>query len=307
MQKRVFIATASLLAILSISYLLDNMVNSPRLAVENKNFIESSSYLESSSHVLTHRPETRQAENSIQLQDTSLFGTEVDAAKIFVVDGMIMIDHSLRFYYEYFLALQGEVGVDQIKKILAEDAQKRYEPLAAQYVIDLFQRYIDYLHKVSVLISNKSTQEKLLVVEQKILAEKLQAKIFTDVEITVLFDDEFLTAYEGGDTRQASYEHYQEMQKQFPDASLEVLRVENFGVEVAARMAELDLKRQQWQQRLNSYQCEKKAIEESEGLHELDKSQGVQSLQQRLFNESEIRRLKALEKYQLMQPINDCN
>lgn len=309
MFNKIFITSASALVMVTIAYVIKHKENEPRLAVEfeDKNLIITPSLQFNSPVNSLDTLLVEQEELSNFLQTTSLVGTKVDAANVFVVDGVIMIDHSLRFYYEYFLTLKNRLGLDKVRTLLAADARKRYESLAANYVIDLFRRYTDYLHEIRVLIEKKQKQVVLTVSEQQVLAKNLQVKIFNEIESQVLFNDEFLTAHDDKNTMQGVYNHYIEMQKQHPDASLEVLRVENFGVEVAVRLAVLDEKREQWKQRLSSYQCEKKIIEESEGLHSIDKEQGIEALQQRLFSEREMLRVSVWEKHQLMQPVTDCN
>ena len=305
MRNTFFVAAAVFLVVVIAAYLQNSDVDKSESTVANKNFINSPSAPEKpfSSSAATFSVETESSSDT--LGKTSLANTKVDAANVFVVDGVIMIDHSLRFYYEYFLTLQDELGLDKVRKLLTKDAQKRYEPLAAKYVIDLFQRYTDYLHDIRVLIEKEQKKSLLTATEQQTLAKELQVKIFKEIEIKVLFDDDFLAAYDDENTQQGAYDNYREMQKLHPDASIEVLRVENFGVEVAARFAALDEKRGQWKQRLNGYQCEKRAISESEGLHAMDKKQSIESLQQRLFSAPEIRRVKALEKHKLMEAA-DC-
>lgn len=249
---------------------------------------------------------TRVLHEKVETVISSLSGSQVDAANIFVVDGTIMIDQSLRFYYEYFLSLQGEMSEGKISLLLVRDANIRYPSLVANYVIELFQRYKNYLQQSNELLVASNANRDLSVLEQQDLAGSMQSTMFNEVERSVLFDNAFLELNADDYNPQGAYAHFKDLQRQLPLADIEVLRVENFGVEVASRFTILDEKRGLWLQRLNDYQCEKNEINESEGLHAMDKAQSIESLQHRSFSIVEIHRLQALERNNMLEPMRAC-
>ena len=238
---------------------------------------------------------------------SSLSGSQVDAADVFLENGTIMIDHSLRFYYEYFLSLQREISEGEISLLLVRDANKRYPSAAAIYVIELFQRYKNYLQKSNGIILKTQQDIALSAEEQQGIAITLQDTLFNDVERSALFNNDFLDQHGDVHNTQGAYEHFKKMQRQLPLADIDVLRVENFGVEVASRFTALDEKRALWQQRLNDYQCEKQSIYESEGLHAMDKKQSIEDLQQRLFSLAEIRRVQSLKTHKMLKTTSVCS
>lgn len=75
-----------------------------------------------------------------------------------------------------------------------------------------------------------------------------------------------------------------------------VQRNEQFGHEAAYRLAELDRSRVHWQQRVDSYQQRRSVIEQDASLAEEKKEEKISQMLTEEFNDSEISRLKALER-----------
>jgi len=78
-------------------------------------------------------------------------------------------------------------------------------------------------------------------------------------------------------------------------AEIHQLRSQEFGEEAAARLAELDQKRDVWSQRLQQYRKEKAQLDNA-GLSQQDLGGQVEQLRNQHFSEVEIRRVKALDR-----------
>ncbi|MDI9243896.1 lipase secretion chaperone [Marinobacter sp. CHS3-4] len=78
------------------------------------------------------------------------------------------------------------------------------------------------------------------------------------------------------------------------DAELYQFRASQLGEEAALELAELDRKQQAWRQRLAHYQQEKSRVIEA-GLSESDQANAISELQNRLFNDREQLRVRALD------------
>lgn len=77
---------------------------------------------------------------------------------------------------------------------------------------------------------------------------------------------------------------------------IHTMRVERFGEEAATRLAELDLKRRQWQDRLDTYHDHRRRIEEDPKLSSGDRAQALEQLSQESFSANERVRVEALER-----------
>lgn len=78
-------------------------------------------------------------------------------------------------------------------------------------------------------------------------------------------------------------------------AEIHQLRSQEFGEEAAVRLAELDQKRVEWDQRLQQYRKEKTQLKSS-GLSQQDIGEQVERLRSQYFSEIEVRRVKALDR-----------
>jgi lipase chaperone LimK len=78
-------------------------------------------------------------------------------------------------------------------------------------------------------------------------------------------------------------------------ANLQQMRENLVGREAAERLAKLDQERAQWQQRVDSWLREREAILANTGISEADKERQIDAARNRLFNEQEQIRVRALE------------
>lgn len=80
------------------------------------------------------------------------------------------------------------------------------------------------------------------------------------------------------------------------DAEILRMREELLGPAAAGRLATLDEKRSQWQQRLAAYRRERDQIVTAAGLSEADKQAAIDALIEQRFDPQEARRVRALDR-----------
>ncbi|CAA0094550.1 Lipase chaperone [BD1-7 clade bacterium] len=238
-------------------------------------------------------------------QALSLAGSQVDAPNISRDADGWKIDHTLRYYYEYFLTLQGEMPLKAIKELVKTDLNQRYEKPLAYYLYGLFERYLQYRTDIDEeLVSNDDASDWTLA-EIRQREHYLQEKHFSDREITALFDESYMDEYADENTQQGAYDNYQQFLQENPDIDPTAIRTELFGVEAAIRLKALDERRNRWKKRSESFICEKIRINQAEGLTDGDKKQHIDSLKKQLFNTHEALRIDALENNQMIDT-SDC-
>lgn len=80
------------------------------------------------------------------------------------------------------------------------------------------------------------------------------------------------------------------------EEAIRQLRARELGPEAAERLARVDARRQQWQQKLSRYQAQREQIESAQGLSPEDRQQAIRELRQKHFKtDYERRRARALE------------
>lgn len=238
---------------------------------------------------------------------------------------------NLRYYFEYFIQLQGEMPLDKIKQLVKKDLAKKHPPELSQYLYDLFLRYLDYRQAIDDLIMYENDIESSdnqglddgLSKEQRLRehiktlqtlnmdeindqVETIQAEYFNEAERKALFDEAFLERYGDEHTIKPKLDAYDKIKDTLKGDELKAARVTLFGSEAANRLQQLDQKREQWKRQLIDLQCQETAIEKSEGLSLADKTKQKQALLEQNFNDAQIRRIDALRRNQLL-PEASCD
>lgn len=218
----------------------------------------------------------------------------VDVATVHFRQGKFYLDESLRFYFEYFILQRGDLTDAQLVGQLKHDASQRYSEKTAVYLLELFERYLQYLDAMAA--NNNNSGESLGYQEITRIQRGLQQGLFNEQEQKALFSDAYLEKYSDQHVLQGKYQRYQEQAKPLDDAQeLDALRTEMFGLEAAARFKALEQERSLWQQRLQQYYCAKKMIEASPGIADEDKHRQINALQERSFKGPELTRARALD------------
>lgn len=242
--------------------------------------------------------------NARQRSGTSLANTEVDRATIRIQKGVIYIDKSLRFYLEYFLALQSDASKEQIRQWFVMDARSFYQPIISSYLIELFDRYNSYLKQSNIKAAKLAKEGG----DYAFALDSLKETFFNEAEIEALFSAGFNQNDDAMAKSQVTlaYRRYRDSLEKNPDMDPAALRMELFGASASGRFTQLDENRRQWESRLNDYQCHAGNILKNKGLADTDKIRSIQELKERFFSGSEILRFAALEKNKLLPIPQEC-
>jgi lipase chaperone LimK len=239
-----------------------------------------------------------------ELQSTSLRGTDIDRSMLRIVDGELVLDGGLLFYFDYFLALEGEMPLADIRQLVWRDLQANYPEAIAAQIFDIFERYLEYLAEVGRR-EDSVTSEQVLTqnLSAKAMQDEVRRQFFSEAEIAALFVsyDAMLSKPSQASARQKIYEQYRQAIAENP-GQLESVATELFGAAAAQNLRNVEYQRQQWAGRVAHYEREKQAIMESYA-NDLDgRQQALALLQQRLFSETEVRRVQALERIKSTSP-----
>lgn len=237
-----------------------------------------------------------------ELVNSSLKGSRIFHIAIESENNYIKLDGQLIFYFDYFLSLSGEKSTEEIEKIIFIDLHAHYSKHIAQQLYGIFKRYQAYLHTISEAIENTNTADvNLSKIDIINIEENAQKQHFNEEEIQQLFSDykDILSKKSNARFTQRKMADYQQaISNNIQDQ--QAIATELFGSEAAQRLQQQSNNRNLWQQRLHHYQCERRTISNSEGLTDNDKNQQILELQQRMFSQSEQRRINALESEHLL-------
>ncbi len=234
--------------------------------------------------------------------NTSLESTEIDRAIIDVVDGKIVLNGGLLFYFDYFLNLQGEKRMSEIASLLLSDLKSHYNADIAHQIYAIFERYLAYLSAVSGQMENISNEELLLQgITVKQWENEIRHEHFSAEEVEQLFGsyEKMLSKPTRASAMLKSHKTYQQAVIKNPE-NQDAIATELFGAEVAQRLRKLEQEREQWKQRIVDYSRQKESIVNSASLDDYGKKEAIKLLQERLFSEPEQRRIRSLERNQLI-------
>lgn len=259
------------------------------------------------------------------LDDGSLRGTVPDG-RLSIVAGRIRVDLELRRRFDYFHALVGELGLPQIRALLAEDLGTLAGPEAVAEALRWFDRYLDCLAAVDVLAADAGIDAEarlatLVALRRQRLGLEVAEAFFAAEEaldrhallLRRLRSDPGLSAVQ----RQAAIEEAtralpEPLREQLREAAVHEARLATaqaiaslpdegarlqareraFGPGVAARMARIDAEQAAFRQRLSAY---RRAVEAWAALPPADAEARRRGYLAERFSEAEIRRIDALE------------
>lgn len=257
----------------------------------------------------------------------SLVDTEVDAPLSFDDEGRLISDSNLRRYFDYFLSAIGELSIDEIRARFQADIFARLSPSDAARAEALFERYIDYLNASEALVPSAdlpSRLEQLSALRRETLGDELAEAFFGEeeqytrtvlTEQAVLQDGALSSAERQAAlesihqelpeaqrlSREQAVSHHLALEQERQFEQLDISPQQRFeersalyGDEAADRLAQLDLQRQQWQQRVNEYRQQRQQVLD-QALSSNEQSAALRELRQNLFDENEQRRVESLE------------
>src|SRR5690554_2872032 len=285
---------------------------------------------DSVSYVSTTNKTTATDSVTVDLQELKTFrGATVDGALRTDHHGNLVIDMQLRHWIDFHLTATGELSVEEIKAIMQQQIYALPQP-GQQQALDLLDAYLGYLAAladydaeearrlvepgISELEARFRWQQRLrrewlepLVVEAffageesideyTLAAQRLRRDGASDAELAALET----TLPEPVREMRAESRRVIEMGKNESSmkeqgASTEEIqqwRIQEYGVEAAERLAKMDKRQSQWQQRLRGYQRYQQELTEK-NLPTSEQDKLLKNYQSRHFDQSERKRLNA--------------
>ncbi len=261
----------------------------------------------------------------------SLSGTDVDGS-LTLIDGRFVPDrHALRLF-DYFLSTEGEVSPERIREMVEEAARARVPSDQLAAVMTLFDEYLRYRREAAALAERSSADSylqelKALQVEifgddaeslfgrENQMAEYASARraIATDPELSASERNTKLAELQASLPEplrelRAPMMHQQEVSKVVEQMRRDGLseeevyeyRADEFGEAAAGRLAELDVKRAAWNEKLDAYRVQREQIWAQE-LDPQQEEQALEQLRQEQFEGTEVLRIRALDKHERSQ------
>ena len=263
----------------------------------------------------------------------SLEGTQVDGRLQVDADGNLIVSIGVRRVFDYFLSALGEEDLDTIKaRIAAHLAGNLPDGKAVQQAWALLDRYLNYQDALSQQPKPERTAagaRDAVKARQQLRHAWLGQQV---AEVFFGFEDQLdsytirrLEILENDQLSDAQKRrHIAMLQQELPApirearerataptrvagqvetlreagasaAEIRALREQQFGVEAAQRLEQLDRQRQQWDARYQDYASQRQQILES-GLASTDQQAAIERLQEDLFSEQEQRRVQALDR-----------
>ncbi|MAL97283.1 MAG: hypothetical protein CL583_02435 [Alteromonadaceae bacterium] len=262
----------------------------------------------------------------------SLDGTAVDGELKADANGQLIISPGVRQVFDYFLTTIGEEDFETVKARLAHHINHHLPPEAAQQAWRLFGQYMGTKEAISNLPSHDGTSASMrnVVAQRRALRQswfdaeandaffglenaydEFQLSRREIMESTNLPEAEqqarltsltnalphtlqkMVTATQAPVAVQHKVEQLREQGTS--ESEIRALREQQFGPEAADRLAQLDQRQAQWEQQYTAYQQQRQTIIDS-GMATQDREAEIQRLRERLFDDSEIRRVEALDR-----------
>lgn len=283
----------------------------------------------------SHSPLSPSLQHS--LQSTSLAQTQPPAQFQFDSDGRLIVDAATKDILDYFLALVGELPDEQIRTLVAQWANTSGDLTLTPQVLVLYDRYREWLHAFargdfsaqdfqdvrSKIATRRQIRDDILGTEWSGAlyqlddqydefslrrAELLRADLSTEDKQQALraleaeLPEQLARAYQQERALQQLDQTEQQLRTDgADDDAIYQSRQQQFGDAAAARMAELDQQRAQWQQRYDAYVQKQNLIQHS-GLAPSDQQQQIEALREQMFDPSEALRAEALDRLRLSSP-----
>lgn len=264
-----------------------------------------------------------------ELQSTSRHDVDVPHSINVDTNGNLVADEDLRTLMDFFLALDGEKDLAQIRALFLAAAAAQCDPACVDAVAAIFDQYQAYLAAMESqqpeLSGTDDLQARLQAVSslrQQLLGQELASGLFAYEEAYDTYrinqwairNDANLSAGEQQQQldilRASAPPGLQEREQQnrrlhqarqlrqkmgSNTAELYAARIDLLGQDAADRLQQLDQQRAQWDQRYQQYRQELTALQTS-NISEQDQAQQVTALRQRHFSGSESTRVEALDR-----------
>lgn len=263
----------------------------------------------------------------------SLQGTQVDGMLEVDRNGNLVVSEQLRHLFDYFYTAVGEISFDQASGNIRQHLASQLQQPALAQALELLDDYIEYktalveleqsfpvTADIQALRSRADAVQRLRATifsaqaHQAFFAAEEVFNAFTLERLAIMHDDNIPAADKAAmieDLRlglpeemqdllvpqihQVLTEQTRSLQEDGADpAQIRDLRLSLVGPEATERLESLDAQRQQWQQRLDEFSAERRAIVEQTGLAEADKQRAIEELAAQRFAPNERLRLASL-------------
>lgn len=264
----------------------------------------------------------------------SLSGTAVDGGVRADDQGRLKVEARIRRMFEYFLSTLGEATLDEVKTWVAHYLNDNLPASAAREGWSLFRDYLDYRRSLESIAepapdADRATMSRTLERRNRLRREKLgreAAEAFFAAEEA--YDEYMLRrrAIEANDdlTPAEKKQRLEQARAQLPEPMREVRkettrpvrarekveqmrsrgaseaevrawREAELGAQAADRLEQLEVRREQWDQRYQAYRQERANLDKS-GLAEPEREAALQRLREDHFQDDELRRVRALDR-----------
>jgi len=265
----------------------------------------------------------------------SFAGTAVDGQLRTDAMGKLIIDGDTRRVFDYFLASIGEEPIDASVSRLRRYVEEQLPQPAEGQALRLLGQYLDYKRQLLILEQDHTQLADLNAMRERLNAvRQLRAGIFdgeahqaffgldealdsfTLERLAIRHDPALDAAAKGAaidrlrdglpadllvtlvpQLQTELREQTQALQASGATATeLRRLRQQVVGNAATERLEKLDLKRNQWQERVAAYREDKARIENSRGLGEAEKRTAIARMAAERFDENERQRLQVVER-----------
>lgn len=265
---------------------------------------------------------------------SSLRGSDVDGSVSFDANGEVVLDLALRRLFDYHLSLIGERDLPQIRQLLADYLQGRFDPRQTATVLGYFDRYADYLRRLGESKIGEATDphERLanaMSLRRRMLGDAMATAFFAEEEALAaltlkrmeIAGDATLTAPQKSEQlaeldRSAGYtaradadtasvvaaqdRRFDRAQSSAGERAAE--REALWGKEAAQRLAQLDDERARWDARVEQYLYARSRIDADRSLSPAARAQALAMLRAQRFDAAEQRRVASLEAIGQLKP-----
>lgn len=266
----------------------------------------------------------------IDLQQLQTFrGAAVDGALRTDHRGNLVIDMQLRHWIDFHLTAMGEISLAEIKLVMQQQMRELPQP-GQQQALDLLDAYMGYLAALDdyeLEEARRLVEPQVSDVEARFRwQQRLRREWLEPLVVEAFFAgeesiDEYTLAAQRLRKDGASAEELAALEATLPEpiremraqsrqvismgenessmkeqgASTEEIqqwRIQEYGVEAAERLAKMDKRQSQWQQRLRGYQRYQQELTEK-NLPTSEQDKLLKNYQSRHFDQSERKRLNA--------------
>ncbi len=266
----------------------------------------------------------------VDLQELQTFkGAAVDGALRTDHRGNLIVDMQLRHWIDFHLTAMGEISIDEIKLVMQQKIQELPQPGQQQALslLDAYMGYLAALESYDIEEARRLVEPRMSDMEARFRwQQRLRREWLEPLVVEAFFAgeesiDEYTLTAQRLRKDGSSVEELTALEATLPDpiremrvesrrvinmgksessmkaqgASAEEIqqwRVQEYGVEAAERLAQMDKKQNQWQLRLQDYQGFQQELT-AKNLSDTERAKQLQSYRSKNFDDAERKRINA--------------